>query len=143
MNRGKLQSKFLNGEINEVEIKKIENEFVEAIKEIGFEFDQDIVLYEEHESIFRYIKDGSFYIRLQKSASIYEDEYTPPLTSWGEWHIIDDISNLPVSSIAYYISPAEKTNVTSPEGDATACYGFWMEGVDQIPEFIKKYKQFK
>ncbi|MDQ0874234.1 hypothetical protein QFZ77_002893 [Paenibacillus sp. V4I3] len=61
MNRGKLQSKFLNGEINEVEIKKIENEFVEAIKEIGFEFDQDIVLFEEHEKIFRYIKDGNLY----------------------------------------------------------------------------------
>ncbi|KXG10254.1 hypothetical protein AT864_00845 [Anoxybacillus sp. P3H1B] len=59
-------------------------------------------------------------------------------TPWGEWQVCDKNGG-----ILYYLSDDATSNITTVDGEATACFGFWMEEVEDIPFFITKYLKYK
>lgn len=131
-----LTQRLLKGQLDDKNIENIEHEFIELIENLGFVFDyrreeEDIERYK----LFKYRPADNIYLMVVTDTSFYEDEQTPPDTSWGTWHICDSIG-----SILFYTSPYDETNLTVMEGDVTGCNGFWLEGTDQIPKFIEKYR---
>ncbi|MBB3909375.1 hypothetical protein [Anoxybacteroides rupiense] len=133
-----LTNRLRNKQISNSEFEQIEREFIEYIEKLGFVPAPSLLDDEDREygyNIFRYKFEEGIYLLLNTEKE-YDEEYD--YTSWGKWYICNECRDF----LCYY-SKDEKLNIVTMNGFMTACFGFWMEGVEAIPSFITKYLKYK
>lgn len=132
--REQLIKRLIKKEIDKNESKQLENEFIEVIGKLGFHFKRNFGYLNK---LFKNDLEKDIYLLLTNDMD-YDEEND--YTAWGHWQICDK-----EGSILFYISSDEEPNIgtwfNGKAVDATACIGFWKEGIEAIKPFIEKYRK--
>lgn len=133
-----LTHKLFTGSLTKAEIKEIEHTFIKEISKYEF-----IYLSQEYDEEFKQVTSKVFKNRIYKNINLLlmtftaVDEYEGcKYTSWGQWNLCND-----EGEVLHYFSDKIISNIMLLEGHAVGCYGFWLEGTEKIPEFIKQFQE--
>jgi hypothetical protein len=135
-----LTHKLFEGHLSPLEIGQIEEHFTGELQKYNFKFYKEEVNDEFKKAtnkIFRHSIYPQIFLNIITVTDV--DEYDDfKYSTWGNWILCDEEGNT-----LYFFSENLKPNITILEGAAIGCNGFWLEGLENIPQFIKIYLESK